>query len=152
MKSLIFVSNASRLKSIFQLYSGGVKTNRDDWNYDFNRDALETKIKLFIDTYNSEVDRWRRRGSSNIIADDFVTYDDKRIKWSGDLKMHLEQGKDASYSQLYIRHSLYRPFVKKYLYFDSLLNNRRYLQHLFLPTYMTEIENIIISLSGLGSE
>src|SRR5207248_2886104 len=37
---------------IFKLYSGGVKTNRDTWVYDFNRDALVEQMKRFIDTYN----------------------------------------------------------------------------------------------------
>ncbi len=120
-------------QAIFRMYSGGVKTNRDTWAYDFNCFSLEAKLKIFIETYNSDVDRWRRRGQNPTSVDDFVTYDDKRIKWSGDLKQHLEKGKYALYSEQNIRQNLYRPFIKQYLYFDPLLNNRRYLQHLFFP-------------------
>ncbi len=67
---------------IFRTYGGGVKTNRDHWVYDFSYPLLKEKINKFIETYNNDLDRWRRRGSSNTILDDFVTYDDTKIKWS----------------------------------------------------------------------
>jgi predicted helicase len=135
---------------IFKVYSGGVKTNRDNWVYDFNRQSLITKLQKFIETYNNDVDRWRRRSSNVTTIDDFVTYNNESIKWSGDLKIHLERGRYASYSEQKIRHSLYRPFVKQHLYFDSILNNRRYLQYLFFPDPTTELENIVIVVSDIG--
>ena len=46
---------------IFQTYSSGVKTNRDAWAYNFNRSTLAENISGMIDTYNVEVDRWKRR-------------------------------------------------------------------------------------------
>ena len=144
-------SNAEDIPVIFKAYSGGVKTNRDDWAYDFKAESLKDKMKVFIDTYNGDVDRWRRRGSSKITVDDFVTYDDRRIKWSGDLKVQLTKGKYASFSEQNIRHNLYRPFVKKHLYFDPLLNNSIYLQHLFFPTPATESENVLVWLK-VGTE
>ena len=72
------------------------------------------------------------------------TYDDKRIKWSGDLKVQLTREKYASYSEQNIKHSLYRPFNKQYLYFDTLLNNSIYLQHLFFPTLASEGERTLL--------
>ncbi len=143
-------SVSTDILSIFKLYSGGVKTNRDNWAYDFNPVTLEEKMRRFIETYNSDVDRWKRRGNSSVGVDDFVTYDDKRIKWSGDLKVHLTKGKYANYSKQSIRRGLYRPFVKQYLYFDSLLNNSVYLQNLFFPTCDNERENIVICVPGPG--
>ena len=108
-------------------------------------------MKRFIETYNGEVDRWKRRGGSSVSVDDFVTYDDRRIKWSGDLKVQLTRGKYATFSEVNIMRSLYRPFIKQYLYFDALLNNSIYLQHLFFPNLTSEAENIIIWLK-VGSE
>ena len=135
---------------IFKIYSRGVMTCRDNWVYDFNPISLASKMKGFIDTYNGDVDHWRRRGSSKETVDDFVTYDDKQIKWSGDLKVQLVKGKYATYSEQNIRHSLFRPFVKRNLYFDSLLNNSVYLQHLFFPTIASEFENTLIVVSDHG--
>jgi predicted helicase len=135
----------------FRTYSGGVKTNRDPWNYDFDYTKLEIKIKCIINTYNGEIDRWRRRGSNSTTIDDFVIYDDKLIKWSGDLKEHVVQERYVTYSNNLVRTALYRPFVKQHLYFDAILNNRRYLQPLFFPTIESELENIMICLSAIGS-
>ena len=64
-------------QTIFRNYGGGVKTNRDEWVYDFDRRKLSDKITRFIDTYDSEVDRWKRRSDRIMSVDDFVTYDDK---------------------------------------------------------------------------
>jgi predicted helicase len=138
------------IPAIFNLYSGGIKTNRDTWAYNFNPSVLKEKMKILIELYNSDVDRWKRSDKSNIAIDDFVTYDDERIKWSGDLKVQLMKGKYASLTEKSIRYSLYRPFVKKYLYFDPLLNNSIYLQHLFFPIYASEFENRVICVPGPG--
>ncbi len=75
--------------TVFLNYGGGVKTNRDEWTYDFDKSRLESKIKRLIGSYNSELDRWRRRGSDETAVDNFVTYDDTKIKWSRDLKLDL---------------------------------------------------------------
>ena len=65
--------------------------------------------------------------------------------------MQLTRGKYASFSERNIRHSLYRPFTMKYLYFDPLLNNSIYLQHVFFPTPDNETENLMIWLK-VGTE
>jgi predicted helicase len=143
-------SHAIESSVIFRTYSGGVKTNRDNWVYDFDRGQLEEKMKRFIDAYNADVDRWRRRGHNTTSLDNFVTYDDRSIKWSEHLKLQLAGGRYISYYGQRIRHSLYRPFTKQYLYFDHMVNDRQLLQHLFLPTPESELENTIICVSGLG--
>jgi len=73
-------------EAVFTLYSGGVKTNRDSWAYNFDQAVLAANAKRLTENYNGEVDRWKRRGSDTTNVDDFVIYDDQRIKWSGDLK------------------------------------------------------------------
>jgi len=137
---------------IFKMYSGGVKTNRDNWVYDFNRTRLTKKVKMFIETYNDNVDRWKRQDSSSIAVDSFVAYDDKKIKWSETLKSQVTSGKHIPYSEHKIRYTLYRPFVKQFLYFDPNLNERQYLQNLFFPNPISETENIIICVTDLASE
>ena len=137
--------------AIFRTYSGGVKTNRDTWVYDFDAIALEKKIVNFINHYSNNVNLWKKRRDKDITVDDFVEYDDKNIKWSEHLKMSVLAGRDISYSSQSIRYSLYRPFTLQHLYFDPVLNDRRLLQHLFFPTSSSEKENVVICLSGVGS-
>ncbi len=45
---------------------------------------------------------------------------------------------------------MYRPFSKRFVYFDGLLNQRRYQQHRILPR--AESENKVISVTGIASE
>jgi predicted helicase len=137
--------------SIFKTYGGGVKTNRDDWAYDFDKTSLEIKIKIFTETYNDHVAHWRRRADSSISIDDFVTYDDTKIKWSEGLKDNLRRGSDTKFDAKKIRQSLYRPFCRQWLYFDRILNERVYQLPQFFPDAISEKENKVICLSGIGS-
>jgi predicted helicase len=41
-------------KAIFKLFSLGAVTNRDDWLYDMSRENLESKVRSFIEKYESE--------------------------------------------------------------------------------------------------
>lgn len=137
--------------ALFKLYSGGVKTNRDEWVYDFNQEALKQKIALFINAYNSEVDRWGRRGHTITTADEFVVYDDFKIKWSEGLKSAMQRHQYAKFSPARVREATYRPFCKKWVFFDRFLNERTYQFPQILPTAASESENIVICLSTIGS-
>ena len=139
------------VQTIFRNYGGGVKTNRDEWAYDFNARRLADKIRRFIDTYNGEIDRWRRRGSNSTTVDNFVTYDDEKIKWSEGLKSYLQRGQYFSFDEDKICPSLYRPFCKEYLYFDRSIVERVYQFPQIFPAPATNDENIVICLSGIGS-
>src|SRR5260370_6400853 len=139
-------------ETIFRMYGGGVKTNRDTWTYDLDRIVLVTKVKRFLETYNNEVERWRRRGSSNVTIDDFVTYDDSKIKWSSSLKLDVQRGHYGEFTETKVRQALYRPFCKQWLFFDRTLVERVYQQLQCFPTTATEAENSVISLTALGSE
>ncbi|WP_052568608.1 type ISP restriction/modification enzyme [Ktedonobacter racemifer] len=137
-------------KVLFKTYSLGVRTNRDDWLYGFNKEELEQRVLRFIDVYNGEVDRWARRGNSSTSVDDFVLYDDTKIKWSEGLKLNLQRHQYAKFSKEKMRTALYRPFVKKWLFSDRLLNERVYQFPQLLPTPSCEIENRVIVVSDIG--
>lgn len=85
--------------SIFANYSRGAETTRDAWVYNFSSKNLEMQIRRFINTYNLEVERWQRRADERIQLDDFVSYDDARIKWSSRLKECLLSGQQAEFSR-----------------------------------------------------
>jgi predicted helicase len=143
----------ANIKTIFKTYALGPRTSRDDWMYDFNRDALTRKVTHFVEAYNGEVDRWRRRGNSAKSVDDFVTYDDRKIKWSEGLKLNLRRGNYADdYNEAKVRMALYRPFCKQWLYLDRAFVERVYQFPQFFPTPATEQENKAICLTDLGSE
>ena len=135
---------------IFQTYSNGVKTNRDAWVYNFNRNTLAENMDRIIDTYNEQVFKWERRSNRDANVDDFVVYDDVKIKWSSGLKQKLESGQIAEFAAAKIRQSLYRPFTKSNLYFDRMINDRVLLFPSIFPTSETETENRVICVAGIG--
>ena len=134
---------------IFQTYSSGVNTGRDAWVYSFNRDALAANIQRMIGTYNAEVDRWGRTDRKAKV-DDFVEYDNAKIKWSSTLKNKLQGEKIAEFAPQKMRRSLYRPFTKSSLYFGRMMNDRVGFFPAIFPTPETEAENQVIIVPGAG--
>ena len=137
---------------IFKVYSSCIKTNRDVWAYNFNRNALAENMERMIGTYNAEVDRWKRRENRDQDIDDFVVSYEAKIKWSGDLKVKLKSGTTTDFSQEKMRTALYRPFTKSNFYFDRMMNNSVYVFPSIFPTPETETENQVICLTDKGSE
>ena len=135
---------------IFKIYSSGVGTARDDWVYNFNRNDLATNVQRTIETYNGEVDRWKRREDEAAAVDNFVIYDDEKIKWSSALKAKMKGGQLAKFAEAKIRESIYRPFTKRNLFFDRILNHRVHVFPSIFPTPETEAENRVLVVSDRG--
>ena len=127
--------------ALFDLFSLGVATNRDEWAYGFAARELDRKIRLLIKNYNSEVFRLSQEDTPPQNIEDFVNADATFMKWTDRLKESLRAGTLLKYSDEKIRSASYRPFVRKVLYFDHLLNQRRYQQHRIFPTPEVESEN-----------
>lgn len=138
-------------ETIFKLFGRGLETTRDDWVYDFNRQHLVEKVTRMIETYNSEIDRWRRAGKPQNV-DNFVLADDARIKWSSRLKETLIREEYAEYNDSKVRNALYRPFVKQMVFFDHILNHRQSISPRIFPTPASEQENLVIGVTDAGSE
>ncbi len=136
--------------AIFKTYSNGVLTGRDAWAYNFQHKDLLENMQRMIDTYNAELDRWKRLPDPKGSVDDFVISDGRKIKWTNRLKQELEGEKDVALSPEKVRSSLYRPFTKSYLYFDRLMNQRVFVFPSIFPTSETEKENRVIIIPGVG--
>ncbi|MEY4767843.1 MAG: hypothetical protein RL637_482, partial [Pseudomonadota bacterium] len=110
-ESFLALYDKNNQETIFNLATLGVSTNRDDWVYDFSEKNLLAKIKYFITNYNQFIKD--KDYSWNIC-----------IKWSRDLKDKFNQGKKIKYNKNLITLSNYRPFVKKYWYYENILTDR----------------------------
>ncbi len=120
------------VNAVFSLFSRGVATQRDEWVYDENTDKLGNKINYFIDTYNRAVD-----GSGKI---------DNDIKWDRELMSYLKAGITKTLEPANLISSMFRPYVKKYMYYDKHLNGMTYLWK------QIGLNNTIIQLNGIGME
>ena len=132
--------NSSAIEAVFKLHCRGVVTCRDAVVYDFDRLVLANRVIEFIENYNAEVDRYKRHGKPKDI-DNFVN---DVVNWSESLKRNLQRGRYASYEKGNLRSCMYRPFSVKTLYFDQMLNERRYQIPRVFPAANLEKENLVI--------
>lgn len=133
---------------IFRKYSLGVSTNRDVWVYNFSQNSLRDNVQHTLGTYTAELDRWKRLKPPKPDVDNFVLYDDTKIKWSSGLKEKLKSGKTTQFSEEKVRRSLYRPFTKLDLYFDPRMTiDRASVFPFIFPTVQTETENKVICVN-----
>ena len=138
-------------EALFKTFSLGVNTNRDAWVYCFDKEQLVDQVQRSIETYNSEIDRWKRAKMPKDV-DSFVINDESRLKWSSRLKETFARGLYADFEEGKIRNALYRPFTKRFLFFDSIMNHRRAVFPNIFPNSAIEEENRVICLTGIGSE
>ena len=108
-------------RAIFKLFSAGVKTQRDEWVYDFSPKALEAKIKFFVEQYE-----WVRTTGRPQTKDP--------IKWDRELDKYRNRGIEKHFDKEAIVSSLYRPFCKQWFYFDRHFNGMVYQWASILPT------------------
>lgn len=95
----------------------GVSTNRDSWVYGFSEQETLANSKRLIENYNFEVVRL----SDVSIAEkkDCLNRKDDFIKWSAKLEDSILKSKKIQFNKNSVVKSLYRPFTKKYLYYDT---------------------------------
>ncbi|MCY7277055.1 MAG: DNA methyltransferase [Phormidesmis sp. CAN_BIN44] len=99
-------------KAVFQLFSAGVKTQRDEWVYDFSKDALTERMKYFVEVYSDRLENGVKR--------------ELDIKWDRELEKYLSRKIKKIFKQENICFSAYRPYVKYYFYFDRHFNGMTY--------------------------
>ncbi|HED3382985.1 TPA: DEAD/DEAH box helicase, partial [Enterobacter hormaechei subsp. steigerwaltii] len=128
---------------IFDLYSSGVKTNRDAWCYNFSKTKLKNNMYDMICFYNEQVECKKRNPSFNEDSDP------TKISWNRGLLNDFRKIKYHNFQDDRLYVSLYRPFTKEYLYFDRSMNDMVYKITELFPS--ADSGNLIISLTGLGA-
>lgn len=133
--------------TLFSTYSMGVKSNRDDWVYNYSKDSLKKNVELMLSTYNSE--RRRLASVSSEEIDNLVSRDSRSIKWTTDVISMIKKGEASDFSEVNVRQAIYRPFQKCWWYADPAWN---WTQHL-MPSFFPEdgIGNLAICVSGVGA-
>lgn len=156
---LIF--NRQGAGSIFAVSSGGLKTNRDAWVYNYSQPELTRQVRAMSDWYHSELKRGVGLGE--------VNRDQNKISWSSGLEARFTRRELIDLSQVSYRTALYRPFSKQRVAFSQQLNDRQgRLRELFpsaaaenfgyflpapgnsAPPFLTLATNQIVDLGGAG--
>jgi len=122
--------------AIFELFSAGVKSQRDEWIYDFSKSTVEAKMRFFIDAY-------RKTLNSPSFTDKMT------IKWDRELNNYLERKIKKEFHEEQITYSLYKPFIKMNSYFDRHFNGQTYQ---WFNIYKPDKSNKTISLNVGSAE
>jgi predicted helicase len=140
----------SNCASIFSVYSGGIKTNRDWWCFNSSHETVSRNMERMISFYNSEVDRYVAAGSATPLdASEFINTDPTKISWTREVKQDLERRKKRSFVQDCVVRATYRPFQKQWLYFNRHFNNCVYQMPKIFPNL--SCENRVITMGGGGA-
>ena len=110
--------------NFFDIHSGGLKTNRDAWCFNFSS-AVEANMARMIDFYNDQVAGFNRADNS-ITVDEFIDTDETKISWDRADKVRIARGERYDFDPYRVRLSFYRPFTKQHVYFDRKTNNTVY--------------------------
>ncbi len=100
-------------KAIFENFSRGVATQKDEWVYDLKKNGLEKKIKFFVEKYQQTLKN--------------ADYKEKQlIKWDEDLETYLKRGIKKEFDNKQMIKAAYRPYFNQILYLDRHFNGRTY--------------------------
>ena len=123
-------------EAIFQLFSRGVATQRDEWVYDFSKESLIEKIQYFIDAYMEKLLEGKTR-----------EFD---IKWDRETNKYLHRKISKTFQISQIVKSLYRPYIKQYFYFDKHFNGMTYQMYNIFPDNL--VDNQMIGFMGQSTD
>lgn len=123
--------------TLFSIYSGGLKTNRDAWMYNSSKDSLISNLEHLSSSFNLE-----------LLNDRISNRDPSDISWTAGLESRFEKKQKLKVEPKFIREALYRPFTKQYLYFSRDLVERM----LQIPKLFPSVGagNVVINITGLG--
>jgi predicted helicase len=132
-------------EALFQLYSLGIATNRDDWVYDHSKEALVEKIDFFTATYNACVEGYiASSGEAALLIN-------RTIKWTSELEALARKSKKLIATAARVRRAMYRPFNKIMAYYDRSIVHRLYVQDLIFPIESHK-ENRVVVFTGPNSQ
>ncbi|MEZ4631358.1 MAG: type ISP restriction/modification enzyme [Deinococcales bacterium] len=113
-----------------------MKSQRDEWVYDFSKDNLAEKMRYFVVT-----------SIKKTLENEHFT-EKLSIKWDRELDKYRVRNIVKKFQISSIHEALYRPFSKMYFYFDRHFNGMVYQWE---EIYHPQKQNTYISLVAIGA-
>jgi predicted helicase len=132
----------------FAHFSLGVATNRDAWCWNSSSTSVHDNMKRSIDFYNSELAKYKATATPGADPKLLITYDSAKFSWDRINVSDVKKGRAGIFDANKIRLGIYRPFNKRYVYFDpsNQFNNCVYQLPKVFPTPVHP--NVAIGVSG----
>lgn len=145
-----YMALADENNAIFNVKDIGIVTNRDAWVSNFSEKKVKDNVVFMIDNYNNEVNKLKKVEDVIDIKNvsNYVVNDEKKISWSASLKMAAVRREKIRYIPDNTLVAMYRPFTKKYLYRDRIINERVRKSYQTFPD--KDAKNLLINVSGAG--
>ena len=140
---------------MFKIWSCGIKTNRDTWSWNFSRGGMLKNIQRHIDFYEAERQRYAKEcaeAGTDVPAEKFVTYDEKRIKWNAGLLASLKRDINIAFDKRSAALGMYRPFCKQWAYYEPNLIERTYQMTKLFPLNNIQADGARRERGGAGLE
>ncbi len=140
---------------LFENFSQGVLTARDAWAYNACRESVAANMERMIDFYNAELIRFNiahigfDRKSRESKVERFIDTNQAQISWTRALKQDLAKDRRFAFEIDCLTQSLYRPFTKRWLYFNRRFNEMVYQMPRIFPN--AAAENRVICVAGTGA-
>lgn len=144
-------------EAVFNLFSLGAVSNRDEWVYDFSKETLKDKINFFIKIYNEKRKNYFKSKEKLNYKDnpqEFAKYLGDEIKFTRELiTRDFLKNKELKFSKEKIINGIVRPYFKNNFYFDTefrIIHEPYQTPKLFGK--FGEKENVLICFNGVGME
>src|SRR5260370_2555975 len=141
----IGTKNSDTTDSLFTLTSLGISTNREEWVYGFNPEAVKANVSNSVDNCLIECARYSTSRDKKNFK---INADEKYLKWSDTLIRKLKSDQPPGhFHKKNIQAAMYRPFCQTNVYFDPLLIDRPSQHRLTFPP-STPMETSLIPATG----
>ena len=141
---------------VFENFSLGVATGRDTWCYNASRTQVRQSMTGMIGFYNTELDRFNHAhsgGSTKDLlekVDGFIDTNPSKISWTRALKAELAKNHWFDFDENCLTTSLYRPYMKQWLYFNRRFNEMVYQMPRLFPDAQAENRAIMVKGNWRG--
>jgi predicted helicase len=142
--------------ALFDIYSNGVKTQRDAWAFNSSKSGLEYNMSKMISAYNDEAERFNAANPALSAKDlgervnAFIDTDPTRISWTRALKQDAVKNRRFDFDSDCLVQSSYRPFTRQWLYFNRRFNEMVYQIPRLFPS--SRERNLVIGVSAAGEK
>ena len=134
------------VQAAFYSTSLGTATNRDSWIYSFDLKRLNRNIRTMANAYEKR--RLSVQAGERSVEEVSRNDAPAEIKWTSSLRFRLSRGEQLDLRKNCFRKSLYRPFCKQHIYFDSRFIHRVHRIFSIFPT--PDALNQVIGVTGKG--
>jgi len=140
---------------LFDNFSRGLEAGRDAWCYNASKESVVGNMTRMVVFYNNEVARFNAvyarldKKAREERMDGFINTDPAQISWTTSLKQELANDNHFTFKVSSLTPSLYRPFTKQWVYYDSVFIHRVGQMPRIFPD--VHAENIVIWTQGTGS-